>query len=269
MFEKIKEAIETLVAIAPYRGGGPEVKDLLADLPAEAIAGPKTDARGEPLHTYDAELTGYLPAYVWRAAVERLGPGGWVDFPIWEEPQRCTLARGASEPDGWEQSVILVVWFPTLGAVRVQAGTGRAKVLGDARKAAKTSALKRALAEVGIGWRGYTDTLTPGDGEEAEQHKPAPMPKSDPTQPKTATASTPAQDPTPSGTGGAGITDAQKKLAGVLLREAGIEPGKFSEFYGKKLADFTKHEASKLIESLKDGTNPLLTRTEEAKDAPF
>lgn len=249
--EKIKLAIDILTEAVPNGVGAPNVAELLADLPAEAVAGPKTDASGNPLRTWDAELTGYLPAYVWKAAVERLGAGGWSEIPIWDEPRSIYLSRRAQEagvPDGVEVDVTLVVWFPSLRAIRVTAGTGKGTNIGDAKKAAKTSALKRALAEVGIGWRGYTDTLRSDDEPAApapasapapapapaiapEVHTPKPAPKPAAKAVNPATASDPA-------------TGAQKSYLKRLLEEAQNPPE-------VDIEALTKSQASELIKRLK------------------
>ena len=43
---------------------------LLADLPPEALSGPKTDAQGNVIRSWDADLTGYDAPYVLAAAIE-------------------------------------------------------------------------------------------------------------------------------------------------------------------------------------------------------
>ena len=246
--EKIKLAIEILTEAAPCGGVAPTPAELLADLPAEAVAGPKVDAAGNPLRTWDAELTGYLPAYVWKAAVERLGPGGWSELPIWSEPRSIYLTRRAQEagvPDGIEVDVTLVVWFPALRAVRVTAGTGKGANVGDAKKAAKTSALKRALAEVGIGWRGYTDTLRSNDEPAAPSPAPAPAPKPEPKpEPKAAPRPAVSKSGVAPANADDPATPAQIRYLKGLLEEAQEPPE--VEFEG-----LTKGQASALIEQLR------------------
>lgn len=171
-----KEIMETAATLKSMFGGGrsesPETwKKLLEDLPAEAVLGPKRDARGEVLKTADAKMTGYKPAYVIAAAVERLGAGGWVEACWMGEPTDVYLSRAAADakrPDGVAVECYMLIYYPGLDTFRQAGGSGSQAVRGDhvkavidAQKAAQTNARKRCMALIGIGWKGYTDDMSP------------------------------------------------------------------------------------------------------------
>lgn len=169
----VLEIVGRLMAMWPPGGEAPTAERLLEDLPPEAIMGPKRDRDGNVLKTADANMTGYKPAYVIRAAVERLGAGGWVEYCTMGPETDVYLSKSAAEakrPDGIGISCHMVIWFPGLNTFRVSLGSGAAAVRGDyeraisdATKAAQTNARKRAMALIGIGWKGYTDDMSPDD----------------------------------------------------------------------------------------------------------
>lgn len=173
-----KEIMETAATLKSMFGGGrsesPETwKKLLEDLPAEAIMGPKRDRDGNVLRTADANMTGYKPAYVIKAAVERLGAGGWVEACWMGEPTDVYLSRAAADakrPDGVAVECYMLIYYPGLDTFRQAGGSGAQAVRGDhvkavidAQKAAQTNARKRCMALIGIGWKGYTDDMSPDD----------------------------------------------------------------------------------------------------------
>ena len=203
----VLEIVKQLMAIWPAGGEAPTAERLIEDLPAEAIMGPKRDKDGNVLKTADANMTGYKPAYVIRAAVERLGAGGWVEYCTMGPETDVYLSRNAAEqkkPDGIGVSCHMVIWFPTLNTFRVALGSGAAAVRGDyeksladATKAAQTNARKRALALIGIGWKGYTDDMSPDDHADEPPMMPGrpkdPAKRYEPPKP----SAPPAPKPTP------------------------------------------------------------------------
>lgn len=140
---------------------------LLAVLPAEAIMKPKAGAKG-----FDANMVGYKGIYILKAAIERLGPGGWVEVPIYGSIFDATLANGK---EGIGVNVELVVYFPGLHRGVFAAGTGDGQDLGDAQKSACTTARKRAMMEIGIGWDGYTEHTGREDPLDAGMQGPGPQ----------------------------------------------------------------------------------------------
>ena len=148
----VLETLERLVAMFKM-GELPAIdtEELLRELDDAAISKPKAGAAG-----FTAEMVGYKAAYLFSAAVARLGPNGLVDVPLWGEFRDCTLP---GKIPGVEVTCELVCYFPTLHTARIVSATGRGKDYGDAMKAATTTARKRALALVGIGWIGYTDEI--------------------------------------------------------------------------------------------------------------
>lgn len=243
----------------------PEV--LLADLPAEALSGPKTDAQGNVLRSWDADLTGYDAPYVLAEAVRRLGAGGWVDMMIYGEPRDGYISRRAMEsgqPDGVEIDGECVMYFPTLHTARMSAGTACQKTLGDAKKAVQTMCRKRALASIGIGWRGYTDDKPGQDPAAAPMQGTGPRPEPAPKQ-----SAAPAQSRTPAAGGGQPakpqaspnkpISEAQSKMIRKMFEEKGVTPENWLAWSGgRKLADLNAAEASAIIDGLIKGTHELL-----------
>lgn len=179
--------------------------------------GPKRDRDGNVLKTADANMTGYKPAYIIKAAVERLGPGGWMEYCTMGPETDVYLSKSAAEakrPDGIGISCHMVIWFPTLNTFKVSLGSGAAAVRGDferslsdAVKAAQTNARKRALALIGIGWKGYTDDMSPDaadddppvglPGRAKEERKYTPPAPSKPTNPVKTQDTKPAPAPAP------------------------------------------------------------------------
>jgi len=212
----VLEIVKKLMAIWPAGGEAPTAERLLEDLPPEAIMGPKKGRDGKPLTTADANLTGYKPAYVIRAAVERLGAGGWVEYCTMGPEADVYISKSASEsgkPDGIGISCHMVIWFPALNTFRVALGSGAAqmwgdyeKALSDAVKAAQTNARKRAMALIGIGWKGYTDDMSPdshadeppvglpGRPQKEKKYTP-PAPQAKPAQAAAKPAPAPVPEP--------------------------------------------------------------------------
>jgi len=179
----VLEIVGRLMATWPPGGEAPTAERLLEDLPPEAIMGPKRDRNGNVLQTADANMTGYKPAYVIKAAVERLGAGGWIEYCTMGPEADCYLSKSAADarkPDGISISCHMIIWFPALNVFKQSIGSGAAAVRGDyeravsdATKAAQTNARKRAMALIGIGWKGYTDDMSP---DAAEDDPPAGLP---------------------------------------------------------------------------------------------
>lgn len=200
--------VREMMAMWPAGGEAPTAERLLEDLPAEAIMGPKRDRDGNVLRTADANMTGYKPAYVIKAAVERLGPGGWIEYCTMGPEADCYLSKQAADakrPDGISISCHMIIWFPALNVFKQSIGSGAAAVRGDyeravsdATKAAQTNARKRAMALIGIGWRGYTDDMSPDDhGDEPPvlPGRPQEQKKYTPPAPSKPTATTPQSAP--------------------------------------------------------------------------
>jgi hypothetical protein len=211
----VLEIVGRMMAMWPAGGEAPTAERLLEDLPPEAIMGPKRDRDGNVLKTADANMTGYKPAYVIRAAVERLGACGWVEYCTMGPETDVYLSKSAAEakrPDGIGISCHMVIWFPGLNTFRVSLGSGATAVRGDyeraisdATKAAQTNARKRAMALIGIGWKGYTDDMSPDDHgdeppvlpgrpQEPKKYTP-PAPPVKPAQAAAKPAPAPAPEP--------------------------------------------------------------------------
>lgn len=203
----VLEIVGRMMKMWPAGGEAPTAERLLEDLPPEAIMGPKRDRDGNVLRTADANMTGYKPAYVIKAAVERLGAGGWIEYCTMGPEADCYLSKSAADarkPDGISISCHMIIWFPALNVFKQSIGSGAAPVRGDyerslsdATKAAQTNARKRAMALIGIGWRGYTDDMSPDaadddppvlPGRPQEQKKYTPPAPSKPTAPAAQSA---------------------------------------------------------------------------------
>jgi len=148
--EVLKFLVETF-GIPEDKRNAPSFDLLRAPLPEEAKMPPKAGVDG-----FDKKMVGYKGIYVTMAANDRLGVGGWVEVPIWEKEFDCILP-GPKKTPGIGVDVELVTYFPHLHRATFGVGTGQGQDYGDARKAAVTTARKRALADIGIGWDGYTE----------------------------------------------------------------------------------------------------------------
>lgn len=238
----------------------PAASVLLEPLPEEAKMKPKAGAKG-----FDANLVGYKGIYIIKTAIERLGPDGWISVPVWGKIYDCTLPSGK---DGYGIEAEMVTYFPGLHRGTVTAADGKGEDLGDAKKAACTTALKRAMMEIGIGWDGYTEHTGHMNPVDVDMQGPGPQAPAAPKQ-----ASAPAA---PRGTGTAGgtaagspakpqaspnkpISEAQTKMIQKMFGEKGVSPEAwFAWSGGRKLADFNAAEASAIIQSLIDGTHDLI-----------
>lgn len=214
---------------------------LLAPLPEDAWAGPKLDARGEPLHTWDAELTGYLPARVMEALYRRLGPGAWVDYPVILEEGQAQRGQRAT----YTATVALVCYCPPLDTGRVEYGTGEGYTRADALKSACTSARKRSIyLATGIGWQGYMDREDREDAEKAKQNQ------------QVNKNEAPARRQTQKQ---AELVMPTVEECRAMLRRHGIDADQWRAVYGqRRITDLTDAERVALATGLLEGTSPLL-----------
>lgn len=254
------EILEKLVTLFKTTGGkAPTAAELLASLPAEAISN-----RIEGVADWKAELSGYKAGHVIYAAIERLGPGGWSDVAIYGAPLDAYLtkhAREKQEPDGVLVNCLLVIYFPALNKGTITAGTGDGATLADAQKAARTTALKRALAEVGIGIRGYMGDLS---DERGKGPRPEDIPGKGPVPPPPVkSTSTPAPNPpartappaAPAKAGGPSA--AQVTRIGLECKDAGFSVEDLEAHDGRPISSMTISEASALIGALIAKKHPL------------
>jgi hypothetical protein len=271
------EILEKLVTMFQGNGGkAPETALLMADLPDEAISN-----RIEGVADWKAELSGYKAGYVLKAAIERLGPGGWSDVAIYSEPLDAFLTKAAARdnaPDGVLVNCDLVVYFPGLNKGCVTSGTGDGATLADAKKAARTTALKRALAEVGIGIRGYLGDLSDerGKGPRPEDipgngpPPPAPVPQSSrpaaqrPTTPPPAPPAKPTPQPPTKPAPAPAAPPSNSKASDLQINKirneceaAGVSVEQLEAQENALLCDITKARASVLIDLLIKGRHPL------------
>jgi len=212
---------------------------LLAPLPDDAWAGPKLDARGEPLHTWDAELTGYLPARVMEALHRRLGPGAWVDYPVILDEGQAQRGQRAT----YTATVALVCYCPPLDTGRVEYGTGEGYTRADALKSACTAARKRAIyLATGIGWQGYTDREDTDKTQQKQQ-----VAKNEAPAARQQTQKQPE------------LVMPTVEECRALLRQHSIDADQWRAVYGqRRITDLTDAERVSMATGLLEGSSPLL-----------
>ena len=244
-----------------------DLSRLMQPLPEEARMPPKIGVKG-----FSANLVGYKGIYVFRAANERLGVDGWVEVPIFGQPYDVLLPD--QKTNGVGVDVEVVVYYPHLHRATFGHGSGVGLDLGDAQKAAITTARKRALMEIGIGWDGYTehtghvdpvDVEAQDEGPRVEQapkqssvpdEEPAPKQSSVPVASRYTSEAAPTK---PQASPHRPITEAQNRMIRKLFHEKGVPPDAWAQWSGgRKLADLSAAEASSLIDGLLKGTHALL-----------